>query len=87
MLAAASKAIVVGFNVTSDFAARKMAETEGVSVRLYNIIYRLTEDVEKAMKGMLEPEYIDKVIGKANVLAVFKVSKQGCDRWLPGGKR
>ncbi len=77
MLAAASKAIVVGFNVTSDSAARKMAETEGVSVRLYNIIYRLTEDVEKAMKGMLEPEYIDKVIGKANVLAVFKVSKQG----------
>lgn len=77
MLAAASKAIVVGFNVTSDSAARKMAETEGVSVRLYNIIYRLTEDVEKAMKGMLEPEYVDKIIGKANVLAVFKVSKQG----------
>ena len=77
MLAAASKAIVVGFNVSTDSAARKSADKEGVSVRLYNIIYRLTEDVEKAMKGMLEPEYVDKVIGKANVLAVFKVSKLG----------
>lgn len=77
MLAAASKAIVVGFNVSADAPARKMAEAEGVSVRLYNIIYRLTEDVEKAMKGMLEPEYIDKVIGVANVLAVFKVTKLG----------
>jgi len=77
MLASASKAIVVGFNVSTDSTARKMAEVEGVSVRLYNIIYRLTEDVEKAMKGMLEPEYVEKVIGRANVLAVFKVSKQG----------
>lgn len=77
MLASASKAIVVGFNVSTDSTARKMAEAEGVSVRLYNIIYRLTEDVEKAMKGMLEPEYVEKVIGRANILAVFKVSKQG----------
>jgi translation initiation factor IF-2 len=55
MLAAASKAIVIGFSVTADAAARRLAETEGVSIRLYNIIYRLTEDIEKALKGMLAP--------------------------------
>jgi translation initiation factor IF-2 len=53
MLAAASKAIVIGFNVQADSAARRLAETEGVSIRLYDIIYRLTEDIEKALKGML----------------------------------
>lgn len=77
MLAAASKAIVIGFNVDADNAARRLAETEGVSIRTYNIIYRLTEDIEKALKGLLEPEIIEKVIGKANVLAVFRASKLG----------
>lgn len=77
MLAGASKAIVVGFNVTADSAARRLAEAEGVSIRMYNIIYRLTEDVEKAMKGMLEPEYKEVILGKAEVLQVFKVSKLG----------
>jgi translation initiation factor IF-2 len=77
MLAVASHAIVVGFNTSADSAARKMAEAEGVSIRLYSIIYRLIEDVEKAMKGMLEPEYVEVIIGQAEVLAVFKISKVG----------
>lgn len=75
MLAAASDAIVVGFAVEADNAAERLAEREGVSVRLYTIIYRLTEDIEKALKGMLEPELVEKTVGKAKVLATFKVSK------------
>ena len=77
MLAAASKAIVIGFNVQPDSAASRLAETEGVSVRRYEIIYRLTEDVEKALKGMLEPEEKETVIGHAEVRAVFRISKVG----------
>jgi translation initiation factor IF-2 len=77
MLAAASKAIVLGFSVQADSAARRLAETEGVSIRMYDIIYRLTEDVEKALKGMLEPEYKDVVLGRANIQAVFRISKVG----------
>jgi translation initiation factor IF-2 len=77
MLAAASKAIVIGFSVTADAAARRLAETEGVSIRLYNIIYRLTEDIEKALKGMLAPEYIEVQLGKAEVKQIFKISKVG----------
>jgi len=77
MLASASKAIVVGFNVQADVAARRLAESEGVSIRLYDIIYRLTEDIEKALKGMLEPVMTEKVLGKAEVMAVFPISKIG----------
>lgn len=77
MLAAASRAIVVGFNVEADSAAQRLAEAEGVSIRLYNIIYRLTEDVEKALKGMLEPEIKESVIGHAEVRAIFRISKIG----------
>jgi translation initiation factor IF-2 len=77
MLAAASKAVVIGFNVQADASARRLAESEGVSIRLYDIIYRLLEDVEKALKGMLEPEIQETIIGKAVVRAVFKISKIG----------
>lgn len=77
MLAAASKAIIIGFNVSADTGARRLAETEGISIRLYDIIYRLTEDLEKAMKGMLEPEYEEKVIGRAEVRAIFRISRIG----------
>ena len=77
MLASASKAIIVGFNVQADVSARRLAETEGISIRLYDIIYRMTEDIEKALKGMLEPEVVEKVIGRAQVLAVFSASKLG----------
>ncbi len=75
MLASASKAIVLGFNVQADVNARRLAEAEGISIRLYDIIYRLTEDIEKALKGMLEPETVTKTLGRANILAVFNISK------------
>jgi translation initiation factor IF-2 len=77
MLATASKAIIVGFNVQAEVAARRLAEVEGVSIRLYDVIYRLTEDIEKALKGMLQPEFTEKVVGRANVLTVFPISKVG----------
>lgn len=75
MLAAASDAVIIGFAVEADGAAERLAETEGVSIRLYTIIYRLTEDIEKAIKGMLEPEMVERTIGQARVLATFKVSR------------
>ncbi len=77
MLAVASKAIVIGFNVQADVAARRLAETEGVSIRMYEIIYRLTEDIEKALKGMLAPVKKEVTIGKAEVLEVFRITKVG----------
>jgi len=77
MLASASKAIIIGFNVQAEVAARRLADSEGISIRLYDIIYRLIEDVEKALKGMLAPEFKETVIGHAAVLAVFNVSKFG----------
>ena len=77
LLASSSQAIVVGFSVQADVAARRLAEKEGVSIRLYDIIYRLTEDVEKALKGMLAPEFTEKPIGKAVVLQVFNLTKGG----------
>jgi translation initiation factor IF-2 len=77
MLASASGAIVVGFSVQMDAAAQRTSETEGVSVRMYDIIYRLTEDVDKALKGMLEPEKKPVTIGQAEVRAVFNISKIG----------
>jgi len=77
MLASASKAIVIGFNVSADAAVRRLAEVEGVSVRLYDIIYRLLEDVEKALKGMLEPVLKETILGRAEVRAIFRISKLG----------
>ena len=77
MLASASHAIIIGFNVQADVSARRLAEKEGVDIRLYEIIYRMTEDIEKALKGMLEPEVKEKVVGRAQVLAVFSASKFG----------
>lgn len=77
MLAAASKAIVIGFNVQADASARRLADSEGVSIRLYDIIYRLLEDVERALKGMLEPEVKENVLGHAEVRTIFKISKVG----------
>jgi len=77
MLAAASKAIVIGFNVQADASARNLADSEGVSIRMYDIIYRMTEDIEKALKGMLEPEVKEVHIGQAAVRAIFKINKVG----------
>jgi translation initiation factor IF-2 len=76
-LASASEAVVVGFNVNADGPAQRMADNEGISIRTYNIIYRLTEDIEKALKGLLEPEERQVVVGRAEVLAVFKASRLG----------
>jgi len=77
MLAVASKAIVIGFNVEVDSAAQRLADTEGVSIRNYNIIYRLVEDIEMALKGMLEPEIKETIIGHAEVRAKFRIKKIG----------
>lgn len=77
MLASASQAIVMGFNVLADNSAKKLAEGEGISIRVYDIIYRLIEDVEKAVKGMLEPEKKEVVLGSAEVLQLFKITKVG----------
>jgi translation initiation factor IF-2 len=77
MLAVASRAIVIGFHVIADTAARRLAETEGVEIRLYNIIYQIVDDVQRALTGMLEPTYEDVVIGQAEVRAVFRVRSYG----------
>ncbi|WP_101843922.1 translation initiation factor IF-2 [Halobacillus sp. Marseille-P3879] len=76
-LAAASNAIVIGFNVRPDGNARKAAESEDVEIRLHNIIYKVMEEIEAAMKGMLDPEYEEKIIGQVEVREIFKVSKIG----------
>ena len=77
MLASAASAIVLGFNVDVDNAARRSAESHNVEVRQYDIIYKLLEDIELALKGMLEPVYADKTIGAAEVRQVFRISKVG----------
>ena len=76
-LAAASNAIIIGFNVRPDATAKEMAEREGVDVRLYRVIYNAIEDVEAAMKGMLEPVFEEKVLGHAEVRQTFKASGVG----------
>ncbi len=77
MLASASNAIIVGFGVAVDNAARRSAEAQGVDIRMYDIIYKLLEDVELALEGMLEPVYQDKTIGVAEVRQVIRISKVG----------
>ncbi len=76
-LAAASSAIIIGFNVRVDATAKDTAEREGVDVRLYRVIYQAIEDVEAAMKGMLDPVFEEKVIGHAEVRQIFKASAIG----------
>lgn len=77
MLASASNAIVIGFNVRPDANARKAAEAEKVDVRLYRVIYDAIEDVKAAMSGLLEPEYREVFVGRAEVRQIFKVPKLG----------
>jgi translation initiation factor IF-2 len=76
-LAAASNAIVIGFNVRPDNNAKRAAESEDVDIRLHRIIYKAIEEIEAAMKGMLDPEFQEKIIGQAEVRQTFKVSKVG----------
>ncbi|AFJ61816.1 MULTISPECIES: translation initiation factor IF-2 [Bacillus] len=77
ILASASNAIVIGFNVRPDGNAKSTAEAENVDIRLHRIIYKVIEEIEAAMKGMLDPEYEEKVIGQVEVRQTFKVSKIG----------
>ena len=76
-LASASNAIIIGFNVRPDATAKATAEQEGVDLRLYRVIYQAIEDVEAAMKGMLDPVFEEKVIGHAEVRQLFKASGVG----------
>jgi translation initiation factor IF-2 len=77
MLASASNAIVVGFNVRPNAEARALAEREGVDIRTYRVIYQLTEDIERALVGMLSPERVEETIGEAEVRALFRASRVG----------
>ena len=76
-LANASNAIIIGFNVRPDANARRTAENEKVDIRLHRVIYKALEEIEQAMKGMLDPEYEEEVIGYAEVRQTIKVSKIG----------
>jgi len=77
ILASASNAIVIGFNVRPDANAQKAAKSEKVDIRLHRVIYTAIEEIETAMKGLLDPEYEEKIIGQAEVRETFKVSKVG----------
>lgn len=77
LLASASRAIILGFNVKPDINARRAAETEKVDIRTYRVIYDAINDVKAAMSGLLEPEYRELVIGRAEIRKIFKVSKVG----------
>ena len=77
MLASASKAVVIGFNVRPSVAAKALAEQEGVDVRTYRVIYKAIEDVEAALVGMLEPEKVEEELGSAEIRTVFRASRIG----------
>ena len=77
MLASASDAIIVGFNVDVDTAAQASADVQGVEIRKYGVIYKLFEDIELALHGMLEPKYANRVIGVAEVRQIFRIPRRG----------
>ena len=77
VLASASKSIVIGFNVIASPIAKEMAKEYDIEIRLYTIIYKLVEDIEAALKGMLDPEFEEKIIGNVEVRKIFKFSKIG----------
>jgi translation initiation factor IF-2 len=77
MLAAASQAIVVGFNVRPNAEARSLAEREGVDIRTYRVIYNLTQDIEQALVGMLRPEEVEETLGEVEVRETFRASRIG----------
>jgi translation initiation factor IF-2 len=76
-LAAASNAVIIGFQVRPSLAARKIAEREGVEIRLYSIIYDAIEEVKAAMEGMLSPDIKEEITANLEVLDVFKITKVG----------
>jgi len=75
MLAIASKGLIIGFNVSAKEGTRRLANTEGIDIRYYDVIYNLIDDVDKALKGMLEPSYIEVIEGRAEVRAIFPAPK------------
>lgn len=77
VLAEASNAIIIGFHVVPDEHAAKLADSKGIDIRLYNVIYQITEDLKKSMAGLLEPEEKEEVIGRAVVREIFKISRLG----------
>ncbi len=88
MLAIASKGIIIGFNANSELSARRLAELEGVSIRHYDVIYNLVDDVGKALKGMLEPSQIEVIEGRAEIRAIFPAGKKAkaAGVYVVGGK-
>ena len=86
-LASASNALVVGFNVRPSADARALAEREGVDIRTYRVIYQLTEDIQKALVGMLSPVETEETLGEAEVRALFRVSRLGTIAGLHGHDR
>ncbi len=76
MLAAASKGLVIGFGVGSEAGARRLASVEGVDIHCYDVIYNLVDDIDRALKGLLEPAYIEVIEGRAEVRAVFPSGKR-----------
>ena len=77
MLASASDAVIMGFKVKPDAQARKLAEIEGVQIKVYEIIFNLIDDLKKALEGLLEPEEVDEVIGHGHIKQLFRISKVG----------
>jgi len=77
MLAIASKGLIIGFGTRVEAGARRMADAEGVDIRLYDVIYNVVDDVDKALKGMLEPHYIDVIEARAEIRAIFSSGKKG----------
>jgi len=77
MLAIASKGLIIGFGTGIEAGARRLADVEGVDIRSYNVIYNLVNDVDKALKGMLEPTYVEVIDGRAEIRAIFTAGKKG----------
>ncbi len=77
MLAIASKGLIIGFSTSAEAGARRLAEVEGVDIRYYDVIYNLADDVDKALKGMLEPSYVEVISGRAEVREIFPRGKMG----------
>ncbi len=76
-LASASDAIIIGFHVRASQVARKLADDEGVEIKLYQVIYDAIDDIRKALEGMLKPEFEEQILGSATVKQVFKIKKIG----------
>ena len=77
VLASASNAIIIGFNVVASSSAKDIAKDNNIDIRLYTIIYKLVEDIEAAINGMLDPEFEEKILGEAEIRKIFKFSKIG----------